>query len=226
MRRLFNNITMTHVLSLLKETYRGKTIARTLFNLAISERVKNLSGIVIDLGSGLNPSHERFWRIKPEKFIRVDINKEAKPDIVADLNKSLPFSDNFADSVLLFNVIYILEDPTAVLKEIHRILKPGGKIFFTSPFIFNEAKEPADYWRFTSGALDKLLKESGFEKHSVQPVGDRFSAAAYLTSPLLLFWPVKFLFYILAVAFDGLIPEKLKLNQPSPIGYFVEAIKP
>ncbi len=220
-----NSLSMAFLVNLFKETRRGKTIARILFNLEIAGRIKNINGTVIDLGSGFNPSHGRFWQIKPEKFIRVDINKEAKPDIIADLNKPLPFSDNFADSIFLFNVIYILENPVEVLREINRILKPGGKIFFTSPFIFNEAKEPADYWRFTSGALEKLLKESGFEKYLIQPVGERFSAAIYLISPFLFFWPMKFLFYILAVAFDEIIPEKLKLNQPAPIGYFTEATK-
>jgi len=210
---------------LLKETYKGKTIARILFNLEIAKYVKNISGIIIDLGGGKNPSYERFWHIKPEKFIRVDINEKAEPNVVTDLNKPLPFSNNFADAVFLFNVVYILENPTAVLKEINRILKPSCKLFLTSPFIFNEAKEPADYWRFTSGALDKLLKESGFEKHLIQPVGERFSAAVYLISPFLLFWPVKFVFYCLALIFDKLIPKKLKLKQSSPIGYFVEAIK-
>jgi len=217
---------MHYLINLLKETRRGKTIARILFNLKIAERVKNLNGIVVDLGSGLNPSHERFWQIKPEKFIRVDINEKTEPDVIADLNKTLPFSDNFADAVLLFNVIYILENPTEILREINRILKPGGKIFFTSPFIFNEAKEPSDYWRFTSEGLKKLLEEAGFNSFLIEPVGERFSAAAYLISPFLFFWPIKFVFYCLALIFDKLIPKKLKSKQPSPIGYFVEAIKP
>ena len=213
------------LINLLKETRRGKTIARILFNLKIAERVKNLNGIVVDLGSGFNPSHERFWQIKPEKFIRVDINEKTEPDVIADLNKTLPFSDNFADAVLLFNVIYILENPTEILREINRILKPGGKIFFTSPFIFNEAKEPSDYWRFTSEGLKKLLEEAGFNSFLIEPVGERFSAAAYLISPFLFFWPIKFVFYCLALIFDKLIPKKLKSKQPSPIGYFTEAIK-
>jgi len=213
------------LINLLKETRRGKTIARILFNLKIAERVKNLNGIVVDLGSGFNPSHERFWQIKPEKFIRVDINEKTEPDVIADLNKTLPFSDNFADAVLLFNVIYILENPTEILREINRILKPGGKIFFTSPFIFNEAKEPSDYWRFTSEGLKKLLEEAGFNSFLIEPVGERFSAAAYLISPFLFFWPIKFVFYCLALIFDKLIPKKLKSKQPGPIGYFVETIK-
>ncbi len=216
---------MNRLTILFKETYRGKTIARTFFNWKISKHIKNISGVVIDLGGGKNPSYERFWHIKPEKFIRVDINKKTEPDVVADLNKPLPFPDNFADVVFLFNVIYILENPLEVLKEINRILKPDGRLFLTCPFIFNEAKEPTDYWRFTSEALEKLLRESGFNNFFIEPVGERFSAAVYLIGPFLFFWPVKFVFYCLALLFDKLIPKKLKLKQPSPIGYFVETIK-
>ena len=216
---------MNHLISLFKETYHGKTIARTLFNLEISKRVKNIGGVVIDLGRGKNPSYERFWQIKPDKFIWVDINEKAEPDIVADLNKPLPFSDNFADVVFLFNVIYILEKHEQILKEIHRVLKSGGKLFLTSPFIFNEAKEPVDYWRFTGQGLEKIVKESGFNNFFIEPVGERFSAAVYLISPFLFFWPIKFAFYCLALLFDKLIPKKLKLKQPCPIGYFVKAQK-
>lgn len=216
---------MNRLFGLFQETSHGKTIARTLFNWEIRKRIKNISGVVIDLGGGKNPSYERFWHIKPKEFIRVDINEKTEPDVVADLNKLLPFSDNFADSVFLFNVIYILENPTKTLQEIGRILKPGGKLFITSPFIFNEAKEPSDYWRFTSEGLEKILKEAGFNEFLVKPVGERFSAAAYLISPFLLFWPIKFLFYLIAVGLDKMIPKKLKLKQPCPIGYFVEAKK-
>lgn len=216
---------MNYLASLFKETYHGKTIARTLFNWGISKHIKNIDGVVIDLGGGKNPSYERFWQIKPNKFIRVDINEKAEPDVVADLNKLSPFSDNFTDVVFLFNVIYILENPLATLKEINRILKPGGRLFLTSPFIFNEAREPNDYWRFTSEALEKVLKEAGFDNFFIEPIGERFSAAVYLVSPFLFFWPVKFAFYCLALFFDKLIPKKLKLKQPCPIGYFIEARK-
>ncbi len=139
--------------------------------------------------------------------------------------QNMPFSDNFADVVFLFNVIYILENPLATLKEINRILKSDGRLFLTSPFIFNEAREPNDYWRFTSEALEKVLKEAGFDNFFIEPIGERFSAAVYLISPFLFFWPVKFAFYCLALLFDKLIPKKLKLKQPCPIGYFIEAEK-
>jgi len=216
---------MNRLFSLFQETCRGKTIARTLLNLEISKHVQNVGGVIIDLGGGKNPSCERFWSIMPEKFIRVDINKNTEPDIITDLNQPLPFNDNFADTVFLFNVIYILESPQKILREINRVLKSGGKLFVTSPFVFNEAKEPNDYWRFTSEGLEKLFKESGFNNYFITPVGERFSAAAYLITPFLFFWPIKFLFYIAAIVLDKMIPKKLKLKQPCPIGYFIEAIK-
>ena len=216
---------MSRLSVLFKETRHKKSIARTFFNLEIEKSVKDIGGVIMDLGGGKNPSHERFWHIKPEKFIRVDIDEKTKPDVIVDLNKPLPFSNNFADTIFLFNVIYILENPSAVLREINRILKPGGRLFLTSPFIFNEAKEPNDYWRFTSEGLEKILKEAGFGEILIKPIGERFSAAAYLISPFLIFWPIKFIFYTLAIGLDKIIPKKLKLKQPCPLGYFVEAKK-
>lgn len=216
---------MSNFSTLFHETRNGKTVARTLFNLEISNHVKNVGSVVIDLGGGKNPSYERFWRINPEKFIRVDINEEAKPDVTANLNNQLPFSDNFSNTVFLFNVIYILENPVKTLREVNRILKPGGRLYITSPFIFNEAREPNDYWRFTSEGLEKILKEASFNEILIKPVGERFSSAVYLISPFLLFWPIKFLVYLIAISLDKMIPKKLKLKQPCPIGYFIEAKK-
>lgn len=216
---------MNKFLDLIKETRNGKTIGRTLFNWRIRERTKDLRGIVVDLGSGKNASYKRYITGKPEKIINIDINSDTNPEIVADLNKTLPLPDGFADTVFLFSVIYILENPEEVLKEIRRILKSEGRFLMSAPFIFNEAKEPADYWRFTSSGIYKLLQNAGFNKIEIEPVGERFTAAAYLTSLFFIFWPFKFLLYILAIGLDKLIPGKIKLKHPTPIGYFVTAKK-
>lgn len=216
---------MNKLFDLLRETYRGKTIGRILFNWKIKERARNLRGITVDLGSGKDASYWRYAADKPDKIIGVDINPSAKPDIVADINKSLPFPDYFADSVFLINVIYIVENPETLLKEANRILKAGGRLFIGSPFVFNEAREPADYRRLTSLALDKLLRDAGFTDITIEPLGERFTAAVYLISPFLLIWPVKFIFYILALGLDKLIPQKMKSRNPAPIGYFIKAKK-
>jgi len=216
---------MNKFFDLVKETRRGKTIGRILFNWKIRERTKDLKGTVVDLGSGKNASYGRYITGKPEKIITVDINSDANPEIVADINKKLPLPDEFADAVFLFSVIYILENPAEVLKEIRRVLKSNGRLLMSAPFIFNEAKEPDDYWRFTSSGVYKLLRDAGFKKIEIEPIGERFTAAAYLTSSIFIFWPFKFLLYVLAIGLDKLLPEKIKLKSPAPIGYFVAAKK-
>ncbi|MCC7450810.1 MAG: methyltransferase domain-containing protein [Anaerolineae bacterium] len=39
---------------------------------------------------------------------------------------ALPFDDQAFDTVLVFNILHIVKEPTAVLREAHRLLKPGG----------------------------------------------------------------------------------------------------
>ena len=95
---------MNKFLDLIKKTLQGKSIGRILMNWQIFEYCKDLGGVMIDLGAGRNPSYYRYWKINPSRFIRVDIDERTKPDIVADLNEPLPFDNNFADVVFLFNV--------------------------------------------------------------------------------------------------------------------------
>ncbi len=45
----------------------------------------------------------------------------------------LAFEDNFFDYVTMLAVIEHLDNPEAAVKEIHRVLKPGGKFIFTTP---------------------------------------------------------------------------------------------
>lgn len=45
-----------------------------------------------------------------------------------------PYPDNTFDVVIFAEIIeHMLNDPCAVLREIHRVLKPGGKIILTTP---------------------------------------------------------------------------------------------
>ena len=176
-----------------------------------------MTGVCIDLAGGKNPSYQKYWDLKCDKLIKTDME--------TDLNKPLPFVDNFADNVFLFNALYILEKPEETLEEISRILKPGGSFFLSSPFIANEMPEPHDYYRFTSEKLAKMMNATGFKNIKIIPFGERFTASTYLLHNFFFFNFVRFFVFSATLALDKIIPRKIKELHPCPIGYFIRATK-
>ncbi len=87
----------------------------------------------------------------------------------------LPFKDNLFDGVLSITLFEFLSSPQTVLREVYRILKPGGEVVigtmntFSLWFLFKRLKtlftETAyRYARFyTINQLKKLLKKTGFK---------------------------------------------------------------
>lgn len=53
--------------------------------------------------------------------------------IQADLNLPLTEPDSLFDTILSIEVIEHLENPRAVFREFHRLLRPGGRLILTTP---------------------------------------------------------------------------------------------
>jgi SAM-dependent methyltransferase len=109
--------------------------------------------IVLNLGSGT-------IRIHPE-VINVDIFAFKNVDIVADI-KNMPFRDTVADGVVCDDVLEHVPDTAGVLREISRILKPGGTFILTVPFMYPYHSSPDDYFRWTEEGIRHILKENNF----------------------------------------------------------------
>jgi len=209
------------IFNFIKQVFQGKSIGRILLNWQIKEHCQNLKGICIDLAGGDNPSYYKYWNLKNIQLIKTDYNQDKNPDKIVDLNNSLPFDNNFADNIFLFNVLYIIKEPDKLIKEIYRILKPNGKVFLNSPFVFNEAREPDDFRRLTSQGLEELLKQSGFSNFEIISYGGRFTAMAFLWHSFFIFNFIRLIAFTKALLFDKLIPKKIKKLHPCPLGYFV-----
>jgi SAM-dependent methyltransferase len=50
----------------------------------------------------------------------------------------------------------------AVLAELYRVLKPGGRIMLSAPLFFEEHQKPHDYFRYTQFGMRRLFEEAGF----------------------------------------------------------------
>ncbi|MGA7615750.1 MAG: class I SAM-dependent methyltransferase [Thermoanaerobaculia bacterium] len=99
-------------------------------------------------------------------------------DVIAALHRMGLESDRF-DAVLCTQVLEHLELPAESLVEIHRVLRPGGKLYLTAPMSHPQHQQPYDFFRYTSFGLQSLLIRAGFSKVTVEPFGGMFIRWAY-----------------------------------------------
>lgn len=140
-----------------------------------NEKIKKIfseSKTVIDIGGGLRVDSKRGNRFDKENswllpyISRVDykvLDKVADyhPDIVGDIH-NLPLGDNSVDAVICIAVLEHVENPQLAVKEIYRVLKPGGFCFIFAPFLYYYHPCPGyygDYFRFTKDGLGFLFKD-------------------------------------------------------------------
>ena len=77
--------------------------------------------------------------------------------------KKIPFNDNTFDSVLASEVFEHIFNPDEALLELNRVLKKGGNILITVPFVWFEHEIPYDFARYTSFGIEHLLRKNGFQ---------------------------------------------------------------
>ena len=83
-----------------------------------------------------------------------------KPDVLGDIC-ALPFPDADFDFVLCTEVLEHIADPWLAVREIRRVLKPGGAALMTSPFMWpwHGSTRYADFWRFTADGWRQLCRD-------------------------------------------------------------------
>ena len=140
-------------------------LALKINNLSLAKYLPFVEGRVVDLGCGTCPYKEDILKVADE-YIGVDwengLHDQQNVDIFADLTRPLPLTDNYADTIVSFQVMEHLAEPDAFLSECYRILRSGGGIFITVPFMWHVHEAPHDYFRYTQYGLRHLLGKSGF----------------------------------------------------------------
>ena len=73
-------------------------------------------------------------RNKMPGAIGIDIDKNSNADLIHDLNAyPYPIEANSIDQIYAKHIIEHVEDPRKFIRELHRLLKPGGKAFIETP---------------------------------------------------------------------------------------------
>lgn len=95
--------------------------------------------------------------------------------------QKIPFSDNVFNKILTVNTIYFWENPESFIKEIHRVLKPGG--LFAISFADKDFMESLP---FTAYGFDLYSKEmvynlaevAGFKIKDLTPFTEKIKSKA------------------------------------------------
>ncbi|HTK33033.1 MAG TPA: methyltransferase domain-containing protein [Candidatus Paceibacterota bacterium] len=136
---------------------------------------------ILDIGGGLRILREknnrfdakRAWLIPYAEKIAykvMDPVSDYHPDVVGDIH-AIPFKDDSQEAIICMAVLEHVENPFIAMKEMYRVLQPGGYCFIYVPFLYYYHPEIgyyADYWRFTQDALKMLSKD--FKTVEIQPV--------------------------------------------------------
>lgn len=130
---------------------------------AIKTASPSLSGSLLDVGCGTKP-YQALFEVSSYTGLELD-TPVARQRNVADAyydGEIFPFPNNSFNSVLCNQVLEHVFRPDAFLAEVNRVLKPGGRLLLTVPFIWDEHEQPYDYARYSSFGLRDLLERNGF----------------------------------------------------------------
>ena len=123
-------------------------------------------GTVVDVGCGVAPYRDLFRHAHYIGIERAGGSRfgsaKGGADVLYDGSR-LPLADGCVDNVLCNQVLEHIFEPVAFLNELHRVLRPGGRLMLTVPFAWDEHEQPYDYARYSSFGLRYLAGKSGFD---------------------------------------------------------------
>jgi SAM-dependent methyltransferase len=197
-----------------------------------------LNGRTLDLGGHQGSSY--FSKLKTTRTVEIANFDEYNPEThkspsgaehVFDFEKPFPLGDATFDAVLCVNVLEHIYDYKHVLAESHRILKGGGSIYITVPFLFNIHGSPDDYFRYTRSALKRMLQDTEYTSISIEELGYGPCSAVFqnfggsLPSSALRIACMHGA-VLIDKSFSKLSIRYATIRKRVPLGYFVSAQKP
>ncbi len=159
---------------------------RTSILNSLKKTLPSFKGQFLDVGCGKMPYRNYILEhAEVSKYVGLDIENaleydaKVKPDFTWDGIK-MPFENNSFESAMATEVLEHCPEPEIVLKEVYRVLKPGGVFFFTVPFLWNLHEVPNDEYRYTPFSLERQLKNSGFADIEINATGGWHAAMAQM----------------------------------------------
>ena len=145
---------------------RGQRITRILQYEILFQH--SFMGSLLDVGGGERATYRKF--LDCESYESINIDSSLDPTWVVEEGENFPCPNGSYDIVLSLNTFEHIFDVRGTLYEVLRVLKVGGKLIASVPFLFPIHGHPDDYFRPTPSWWNAALYQSGFENIMIKPL--------------------------------------------------------
>lgn len=147
--------------------------ARRELLIGIQRFTSKMDGRLLDIGCGRKPYESLF---ETTQYVGLELDTPenrlvGKADAYYN-GKTFPMEANSFDSAICNQVLEHVFEPDEFVQEIARVLKRGGRLLLTVPFVWDEHEQPRDFGRYSSFGLAALLDRNGFEVKELHKTAD------------------------------------------------------
>ena len=146
---------------------------RRRLRAAMTEACEKANGVLFDVGCGQKP-YAAMFAGRVTRYIGMEYAPDAgyrgnAADLCGDA-AAIPLASGTVDTALCTEVLEHVPDPDAVVREIARVLKPGGTVICTAPFCYPVHDSRHDYFRYSPGTVAMMMRRHGLEVVSERPL--------------------------------------------------------
>jgi SAM-dependent methyltransferase len=136
------------------DDYRSEASKRAFDRVFCKPELAEGQEVFLSVGGGPGRPHPALVNLNIGPFPNVDI--------VADAH-CLPYADGSVDAIFCEAVLEHLYAPIQAVQEMCRVLKPGGEVFASTPFLQAYHGYPHHYQNFTLTGHQRLFSDRGLE---------------------------------------------------------------
>lgn len=154
---------------------------------AVASHAHLAHGVLFDVGCGIKP-YEKIFAPYVDSYIGLEYSPESgfrgnKADFCGDA-AALPLGDGSIDTILCTEVMEHVPDPEKTIAEFARILRPGGTLITTAPFVY-PIHDAYDFFRYSPEGLAAIMKRHGLSVEEIQPLS---GTAVTLVAMVNMYW--------------------------------------
>jgi SAM-dependent methyltransferase len=170
--------------AIIADEFRDDFVEKAFDDLKERERL-------LDLGCGSRPFRRVYDNLVAYS---VGVDVPFSPHELGDVQvyaygTSLPFCDASFNVVLCTEVMEHVPEPEKLLREVNRVLRPGGLLILTTPFLVPLHEPPYDFYRYTLYGLKYLCDKAGLSVQHINPFAEMTGVVIFfLVQTQLKFW--------------------------------------